>query len=72
MTSFLRVLAILFLTAIIYAGASPLENVVIKANVEEDRNYRLEEDVLPSNYKIKLTPYFENVSKFFRNKFSDY
>lgn len=71
MTSFLRVLAVLFLTAIIHAGASCLENVVIKANVEEDRNYRLEEDVLPSNYKIKLTPYFENVRNFFKIKFLD-
>lgn len=61
MTPFLRVLVVLILTTII--DVSLLEEVVIKPNAVEDLNYRLGEFVLPSNYKIKLTPYFENVRK---------
>lgn len=64
MTSFRRVLAVIFLTAIIAASASPLEKVEINPNAVEDINYRLDDSVLPSHYKIKLTPYFENVRKF--------
>lgn len=64
MTSIIQVVKVLILSATIYVGAVPLE-VVLNPNAIEDLNYRLNGDVLPSNYNIKLTPYFENVASKF-------
>jgi hypothetical protein len=38
------------------------EQVFLNPLAVEDLNYRLNDDVLPSHYAIKITPYFEHVS----------
>lgn len=58
---------ILVLTFIAIVHASPIENKQlqleekISAFAVEDLNYRLNEDVLPINYKLTLEPFFEDV-----------
>lgn len=56
--------AFLLLSITIYVvGTVALdEEVKINPNAVEDLNYRLNDDVLPSHYKLKITPYFEHVS----------
>lgn len=59
----MRVLKVLCLSSIIFGvWTAALDEVEINPHAVEDRNYRLSDDVLPSWYKIKITPYFENVS----------
>ena len=56
---------ILVLTFIAIAYASPNEFKDLEAEISpfavSDPNYRLNEDVLPINYKITLEPFFEDV-----------
>lgn len=58
---------ILVLTFIAIVHTSPIENKQlqldekISAFAVEDLNYRLNEDVLPINYKLTLEPFFEDV-----------
>lgn len=64
MTSIMIRQKVLFLSIIFYVVAAvPLEEIVVNPNAVEDLNYRLNDEVLPSHYNIKLTPYFENVRK---------
>lgn len=62
MTSIARIVKVLLLSIIFGVWAAPLDDVEINPNAVEDLNYRLSDDVLPSHYKIEITPYFENVS----------
>lgn len=63
MISTVRVLKVLSLSLIFAAvHATSLDEVEINAQAVEDLNYRLNDDVLPSHYKIEIKPYFENVS----------
>ena len=58
---------ILCLTFIAIVHASPIENKQLQLEDEisafavEDLNYRLNEDILPINYKLTLEPFFEDV-----------
>jgi hypothetical protein len=63
MTSIARIFKVLLLSVIFDVWAVPLDDdVEINPNAVEDLNYRLNHDVLPSLYKLEITPYFENVS----------
>lgn len=63
MTTIVSILKVLLLSVIFGVWAVPLDDVEINAQAVEDLNYRLNDDVLPSHYKITIKPYFENVSK---------
>ena len=62
---------VLILTFIAIVHASPIEFKQLEAEISpyavEDINYRLNDDVLPINYKITLEPFFEDVKYFIHN-----
>lgn len=59
-------LSLLSLLALfVVAFATPIDYQVDEVAIEPAQaavNYRLNEDVIPTHYKLELTPYFEAVS----------